>query len=295
LKRGKFFIFILFLCFFKAEAGVKAPLFTTFQEDTLDSIILIDTCAQIGDTLFIPVYLRNPVHTVGGFEVYIHTYDHNLLDIGYANAETVWIDTTGSIASHFPYFTPAGGSQHNWVKVVGIYNWLTDTVPPIYPSDTFALLFKVAIVVDTCIVTPYDCDSIPDTLAYLLFNEQQTRLSDTSGLSLWYPGVRESYLVIGNSKFIRGDVNGDSTVNVSDVIYLLNMLFPTPNFFCMDAADCNDDGALNVIDATFLLEHLFPIPSLPPPYPECGYDPTDDNLNCCEYESCWPSIPWFER
>jgi len=58
--------------------------------------------------------------------------------------------------------------------------------------------------------------------------------------------------------FIRGDVNADSSVNVSDVVYLINYLFiggPPPD--PMAAGDVNCDGTINVSDVVYLINYLF--------------------------------------
>jgi hypothetical protein len=82
--------------------------------------------------------------------------------------------------------------------------------------------------------------------------------------------------------FIRGSSNGDSEVNLTDVIFALNYLFrggPAPP--CEDAADSNDDGKLDITDSINLLNHLFQgAVAPPPPYPGRGIDPTPDDLDC---------------
>ena len=269
-----------------------------FQDDTLDSVILVDTCGAPGDTLLIPVYLRNPVHTLAGIEVYFLNYQGQLYDFGYKLNDTTWFfgDTTGSVCGYFEYFTAWGDTFHNrtWVDVVAIADmpW-GDITPPLYPADTFRFFIKLPVVIKDTLYGPYEDIPMPDTLAYIGFLGEQTTASDTTGLILYYMGYRPSFLQIGTGKFIRGDVNVDSTVNVSDVTYFLGHLFPLPSFPCLDAGDCNDDGSLNVSDATYLLGHLFPSPNLPEPnYPNCGYDPTEDNLDCCECSTCWEPYPW---
>ncbi len=83
-------------------------------------------------------------------------------------------------------------------------------------------------------------------------------------------------------EFVRGDVNGDLGVNITDAINILAYLFqggadPT----CLDAADVNDDGAVNLTDAVALLNYLFRGESAPAaPYPEQGVDTTADDLLC---------------
>ena len=83
--------------------------------------------------------------------------------------------------------------------------------------------------------------------------------------------------------FVRGEVNGDGSINIADAIGLLLVLFdntvPVPP--CADALDANDDGSMNIADAIFLLQFLFNAGANPPtPYPNAGLDPTPDALNC---------------
>lgn len=85
--------------------------------------------------------------------------------------------------------------------------------------------------------------------------------------------------------FIRGDVNGDSLVDVSDVVNILARLFipGTPTLDCPDVGDVNDDGLFDVSDAVYLLASLF-IPGSPPPpapYPDDGFDPTATDPFTC--------------
>jgi hypothetical protein len=75
--------------------------------------------------------------------------------------------------------------------------------------------------------------------------------------------------------FVRGRVNRDDTVDISDALALLQHLFqggapPSP----LEAGNTNNDASLDIADAVYLLQFLFqsgrPIPS---PYPEPGPDP----------------------
>ena len=50
---------------------------------------------------------------------------------------------------------------------------------------------------------------------------------------------------------------------------------------CSDAADANDDGEVDIADTAFALSFLFSDGEAPPaPYPEIGFDPTADSLDC---------------
>ena len=60
------------------------------------------------------------------------------------------------------------------------------------------------------------------------------------------------------TSFKRGDANGDRTVTVADVIYLINYLFkggPEPQPVQAGDADCN--GVPNVSDVVYLINYLF--------------------------------------
>jgi hypothetical protein len=89
-------------------------------------------------------------------------------------------------------------------------------------------------------------------------------------------------LTIPGIIILRGDANNDGTVNGSDPIFINQYLFnggSAPP--CKDAADVNDDGVIDISDSSHLNSYLFmggPPPAAP--FPNCGKDPTPDNLGC---------------
>ena len=84
--------------------------------------------------------------------------------------------------------------------------------------------------------------------------------------------------------FLRGDANGDGTVQLADVVFLTNYLFASgeePS--CLKAADANDDGVVSLADIVTLLDHLFGGSArIARPFPAPGTDPTLDALDCVE-------------
>ncbi len=94
--------------------------------------------------------------------------------------------------------------------------------------------------------------------------------------------------------FMRGQANADGALDIGDAICLLSYLLgPAGNPCkdqvptCLDAADANDDGAVDISDGVFILQNLFAGgPAIPPPYPDCGVDPTVDALGCSSYPPC---------
>ena len=84
--------------------------------------------------------------------------------------------------------------------------------------------------------------------------------------------------------FLRGDTDLSGTLNIADVIRLLEILFQggALGMTCEDALDVNDSGIANIADAIYLLSYLFgggPDPAAP--FPTAGVDPTPDLLAPC--------------
>jgi len=64
----------------------------------------------------------------------------------------------------------------------------------------------------------------------------------------------------------RGDADGNGSINVADLIYLVNYLFfdgPAPP--CFEEGDIDGSGAINVADLTYLVDYLFFGGPAPPP------------------------------
>jgi hypothetical protein len=88
-------------------------------------------------------------------------------------------------------------------------------------------------------------------------------------------------------QFIRGRVNADAAVDLSDAIALLLHLFAQRAIPCAKDADANDDGALDIADGVRLLDYLFAHgDALPAPASVCGVDLSGNQLDCAA-----PSCP----
>jgi len=121
------------------------------------------------------------------------------------------------------------------------------------------------------------------------------RLGSVSGLFEGGQGVALAEIeVIGQATaesiithyFLRGDVNCDGAVNLSDTVDFLGGLFASAGSpCCASAADTNGDATLNLSDAIYLLDHLFRAgPPVIAPFPSCGPGRAGD-LGC-EQETC---------
>ena len=82
---------------------------------------------------------------------------------------------------------------------------------------------------------------------------------------------------------ICGNVNGDSSVNLADAVYMINYIFtdgpaPIPVVACMDA---NTDASVNLADAGYIINYVF-IQSSPAPG-DCSPGSGWIGGDCCEY------------
>ncbi len=84
--------------------------------------------------------------------------------------------------------------------------------------------------------------------------------------------------------FVRGDVNRDDAISITDPILVIRALMGgdhTVIEWCLDAADADNDGGIKLSDAVYLLQFLFAGGPQPPlPYPEPGVDTGWDQLAC---------------
>ena len=86
--------------------------------------------------------------------------------------------------------------------------------------------------------------------------------------------------------FVRGDSNGDSRIDLSDAVAVIQDLFlGGPALECRDAGDFNDDGTLDIADVSGILNYLF-LAGEPPinPRRSPGWDPTPgDPFTCGDF------------
>ena len=97
--------------------------------------------------------------------------------------------------------------------------------------------------------------------------------------------------------FTRGDVDQSGRIEITDAVLVLEKLFRGGGAIsCDDSADADDDGALTVADPISLLIGLFrggPPPAAP--FPDCGEDPTQDDLSCAVFEACRFTFEYYGR
>ena len=92
---------------------------------------------------------------------------------------------------------------------------------------------------------------------YLPAGECTLEWSYTKDLSVNRPG---DYFAVDNVAIIatsRGDVNGDGSVNISDVTALINYLLNgNASEINLSGADANQDSSVNISDATTIINYV---------------------------------------
>jgi len=89
-------------------------------------------------------------------------------------------------------------------------------------------------------------------------------------------------------RLVRGDVNADGAVDVSDPVAALGHIFlGSPAALpCLEAADCDGSGVLDISDGIALLAFLFTGGRPPPgPWPDCGPPPAG-GASCERFPPC---------
>ena len=139
-------------------------------------------------------------------------------------------------------------------------------------------------------VLPGDTNSFQDTAATPGDYEYRVEARRASAGCESTVSVTCTGTVAPVDRFVRGDANGDSRVDISDVLFMLSFVFTegkSPD--CMDAADFNNDGEVDFLDAIGNMNYLFQAGPGPVGGSECAADPEGDadGLGCTiAPESC---------
>jgi len=91
-------------------------------------------------------------------------------------------------------------------------------------------------------------------------------------------------------QFVRGDMDDNGFLNLTDAVFILNFLFlggAVPS--CFEACDVDNNGILQLTDGIFMLNFLFlGGEAIPAPRDRCGPDPASppDNFDCESFNGC---------
>lgn len=95
------------------------------------------------------------------------------------------------------------------------------------------------------------------------------------GSSLDYGITHGFWQEFGGESYVYGDANGDGSVDIDDVVFLINYIFadgPAPE--PAESADVNCSGDIDIDDVVYLIAYIFS--GGPPPG-----DPNDDGTPDC--------------
>ncbi len=142
------------------------------------------------------------------------------------------------------------------------------------------------------VVVPWDVEPPTDSRARLKFIDNFGRppiknVLVVDNLSQPWDRMIEGVVILNlPDPFRRGDVNQDSSVDLTDSLMVMGYLFlGTERILCMDSADVNDNERIELGDAIYLLEYYF-LGYDPPndPFQYVGMDPTPGRLDCQSYQ-----------
>ncbi|SYZ72782.1 exported hypothetical protein [Candidatus Zixiibacteriota bacterium] len=116
------------------------------------------------------------------------------------------------------------------------------------------------------------CDNCPNKANYAQTDVDSDAVGDSCDncINVPNPGQEDSnHNGIGDAcDFTCGDLNGNGSINILDVSFLINFLYksgPAPS--PMSIADVNNSGSVNIIDVSYLINYLYrqgPALSCPP-------------------------------
>lgn len=237
-------------------AGVPAPCEGTstccFTAGANNVSVDMSTLVPVvdGDSVAVSVYLTNNVQ-LAGFSLGFH---YNSNDI-----EASSVSFAGSIipagAQKGSKFVPAD----NKVLILDV----GPTAGSYIPIQAGGLLAKIWFQVP--LGTPAQVAKLDSAF---VAPAGEFILSPPGGGSI-SPGFQDcshtAEIVIGRP-YVCGDANGDGTVNISDVVSVIGLVFGCwPIHPPLVSGDVNCDGNVNVSDATYLINYIFNPNSPPPP------------------------------
>lgn len=211
----------------------------------LDSIPL-DTCTWQPDSLhhYHPECYRESLFTIPVRYCYIDT-------VGSLTANRMW-----SIKCHGEVGDTSSRSC-KYVLVMGMAKWDNQNpqqLHPIPPTSSYQTLFKLGLDV-FCL-----SDSVQDRRAnFYMFASANSWLADPQGNVVPF----RYHLPEAGGQFMTsygrpGDANGDSLLNLGDIVFLIGYVFrggPAP---CIpETADTNGDCHINLGDIVYLIGYIF--------------------------------------
>jgi hypothetical protein len=231
------------------------------KSDTVD--IYIETVPFYPGTqrVWLEVLMKNPIPVSGYHFMLVLSNINNVAEFCIDDAGVCIIDTTGCLVGFLGMPYCQGGKGWANTGIMGEPRWIP---PDTNPRPLFRICMNVC-----CIP-----DSMNDRSTFVWCFPDSCWILDQLGRMVPF-GYRPGELIVWWS--LPGDANGDSLVDISDVIFLTNYLFVSGPEPCVcEAADCDNSCTINGADLVYLINYLFF--NGPAPIPGCAY---------CRHEHCW--------
>lgn len=252
--------------------GPSSPIQWNVPHDAPYFSVSSELWARTGQAGFsIPVLGRN-TSDLKGFSVCLE-FDP---DVFTANAAEV--DTVGTAAGGG--YLVVSGHTDSTVQAGVVFSY--DCPPSIPPADRPPALPFIDLLLDVRASAPTG----PTVVAIRDIGLATNRMTDCQGNTI-EPCLALVPIEVVTEGFIRGDDDGDGELTISDPISSLCAQFAHCALVCYDASDVDDDGEITISDPIFNLNAQFgggPVPAAP--FPQCGPDPTGDDLICACHPRC---------
>jgi hypothetical protein len=178
----------------------------------------------------------------GTYDFQFVLYSDGNIDLNYNTLEGVTTDATIGIQDY-------GGS--NGIQVAFDESYL---------NSNFSLKFRQG--TDWISTTPSNGQVEAGSSETLVVEVDASGLEDgayQSYLSIGqgWPGLPIS-MVVSGSAVLSGDINGDNSVNIQDIIFLINFILDIdiPDDYQFSVADMNNDDILNIQDILIIINQF---------------------------------------
>lgn len=189
----------------------------------------------------LPVYVRNPIDSIAAFLVDLRISDTLELRFNEEDPITGW---GPNVPNWDELYAVDMGQPGTYLRLFGLYDG-----EPIPPYADYWLLATVNLVPQDSVALLH-CDSTGS------IKIDEIQISNELGFLVNYVGLAPEYLI--ECRTLCGDINADSIINISDVVYLLCWIFDgctEPPY--LEDCDANEDGLVNISDTVHLIAYIF--------------------------------------
>ncbi len=240
---------------------------STYSQTTPDALELLCRVDSVAtkvpnDSIVIPIYLNNVLDSVSGFQLFIASADQYLVRFApdSSHGAVIWakFDTVGTRSSGWSIASRILDDLGTFVLISGIAPPGPNSPNGIPPAD--GVLIKL---IAQTSGKPLGYSVVP-----IMLNHTQTQFANmrfrTIGCnydSLGHCTIDTTKLVLQDGKvftYLCGDANADSSVDISDPVYMLQCIFmgcewPETN----RTMDANCDQQVDISDIVYLIQYIF--------------------------------------